>query len=202
MDLIIIRHAIAQDPRAGLPDARRALTARGRRRMERGVAGMQRLGLRFDAVLHSPWRRAAQTAALLAPLQVDDEARRECAALARAPSPELLSELRDEASGGNEEREESEEREGSEGSEGSEGRSDELRGELRGDAGRACIAVVGHEPWTGELAAWLVLGSPRDASAYALRKGGLAWLRGQPEPGGMRLVAWLAPSALRRLGRE
>ena len=173
MDLIVVRHAIAQEGRAGLPDARRALTARGRRRMQRAVVGLQRLGLRFDHILHSPLRRAVQTAALLAPLLRDDGVRSVWAALAHEPSPELLSELRGE-----------------------------LHGELHGGLRRECVAAVGHEPWTGELVAWLVLGTPQNASAFALRKGGVAWLRGEPEPGGMRLVALLAPSVLRRLGRE
>jgi phosphohistidine phosphatase len=165
MDLIVVRHAIAEEPRAGLTDARRALTARGRRRMRAAVGGLKRLGLRLDRIQHSPLRRAAQTAELLRPLLRGDGACTLCAELAREPSPALL---------------------------------DELRGALHG----ACVAVVGHEPWTGELVAWLVLGTMEGASGFALRKGGVAWLRGKPEPGGMRVVALLAPSVLRRLGRE
>jgi len=164
MDLIVVRHAIAEDGRAGLPDDERALTGRGRRRMRLAVEGLRRLGLRFDRIEHSPLRRAVQTAELLEPL-ARRGARRSCDELARAPSDALLDELR---------------------------RAIHCK----------CVAVVGHEPWTGELAAWLVLGSQRVASGFALRKGGVAWLRGKPEPGGMRLVALLAPSVLRRLGRD
>lgn len=165
MDLIVVRHAIAQESRAGLTDARRALTVRGRRRMRLAVGGLQRLGLRLDRIHHSPLRRAAQTAELLVPLLRDDGACTECAELAHEPSPALL---------------------------------DVIHGAFHGE----CVAVVGHEPWTGELVAWLVLGTPQSASGFALRKGGVAWLRGQPEPGGMRVVALLAPSVLRRLSRE
>jgi len=165
MDLIIVRHAIAQERRSGLSDARRELTARGRRRMRRAADGLRRLGLRFDRIEHSPLRRAAQTASLLGPLLREGGARRACPELARAPSPALLV-------------------------------------ALSRDAERDCVAVVGHEPWTAELAAWLVLGKARPAAAFALRKGGVAWLRGKPEPGGMRLVALLSPSVLRRLGRK
>ena len=164
MDLVVVRHAIAQDRSAELPDEERALTPRGRRRMRLAVGGLRRLKLRFGLVLHSPLKRAAQTAELLDPLLRDGAERRISEALAREPSGELL---------------------------------DELRGAIPSD----CVAVVGHEPWTGELVSWLVVGSSALASGFALRKGGVAWLRGNPEPGGMRIVALLAPSALRRINR-
>ena len=164
MDLLVVRHAIAEDGRPGLPDAQRELTERGRQRMRLAVAGLRRLGLRLDRLEHSPLRRAAQTAELLEPLLAAHGNSERCDALAEAPSDALL---------------------------------DELRRLIHCDR----VAVVGHEPWTGELVAWLVLGSPQAGPAYALRKGGVAWLRGNPEPGGMRLVALLAPSVLRRLGR-
>ena len=61
------------------------------------------------------------------------------------------------------------------------------------------VALVGHEPWLSQLAAWLVVGS-RDANAgLAFKKGGLAWLAGEPVPGGMRLRAFLPPRVLRAL---
>src|SRR5262245_28298361 len=62
MDLVVVRHAIAEERSAGLPDEERALTPRGRRRMRLAVDGLRRLKLRFDRVLHSPLKRAAQTA--------------------------------------------------------------------------------------------------------------------------------------------
>jgi phosphohistidine phosphatase len=68
MDLFLIRHAIAEERRVGLPDAERALTDRGRARFEAVVQGLDRAGFRFDRVYHSPWLRAAQTAELLAPI--------------------------------------------------------------------------------------------------------------------------------------
>jgi len=68
MDLFLIRHAIAEESRAGLPDAQRALTKKGRARFEAMVQRLDRAGFRFDRVYHSPWLRAAQTAELLAPL--------------------------------------------------------------------------------------------------------------------------------------
>jgi phosphohistidine phosphatase len=68
MDLFLIRHAIAEERRAGLPDAERALTDKGRERFEAVVQSLDRAGFRFDRVYHSPWLRAVQTAELLAPI--------------------------------------------------------------------------------------------------------------------------------------
>lgn len=75
--------------------------------------------------------------------------------------------------------------------------SDALLAELRGRR----VAVVGHEPWLSELAAWLVTGAARDARRFALGKGGAIVLEGGPEPGAMRLAASYPPKALRRLAR-
>lgn len=66
--LILIRHAAAEARSADRPDAARALTPRGRRRFARAVRGMERLGLAVDRLRFSPWRRAAETAALLVDL--------------------------------------------------------------------------------------------------------------------------------------
>jgi phosphohistidine phosphatase len=62
------------------------------------------------------------------------------------------------------------------------------------------LALVGHEPWLGELAAWLCFGDPAAAQGLSVRKGGCLWLRGEPVPGGMVLEAALKPSLLRRVG--
>lgn len=56
-------HAAPEDPRG---DAARPLTSAGRRAVEQGAAALKRLGLRVDAVWHSPYRRAAETAAIVA----------------------------------------------------------------------------------------------------------------------------------------
>jgi phosphohistidine phosphatase len=60
-------------------------------------------------------------------------------------------------------------------------------------------ALVGHEPWMSELLALLVHGKRKPAEAYAFKKGGVAWLEGDAKPGGMRLLAFLPPSVLRRV---
>lgn len=67
MRLLIVRHAIAV-PR-GTPDVadeKRPLTKQGRARFRKAARGIARLIQRPDALLTSPWLRAAQTAAILA----------------------------------------------------------------------------------------------------------------------------------------
>ncbi len=64
-------------------------------------------------------------------------------------------------------------------------------------AGAERVALVGHAPWLSELAAWLVLDDPHSAWVLPLEKGGLAWLRGDPRPGGMRARALLPPRMMR-----
>jgi len=63
------------------------------------------------------------------------------------------------------------------------------------------VALVGHEPWMGELVAWLTTGAP-DGSVFAFKRGGIAWLEGQPQPGRMVLQAFLPPKVLRELAEE
>jgi len=74
---------------------------------------------------------------------------------------------------------------------------DELLHELRGPS----AAVVGHEPWLGELIAWLVTSDAALGPRFVMKKGGVAWLEGTPKPGRMRLLALLPPKALRAAGR-
>lgn len=64
MNLYLIRHAEAEAQSADGSDERRALTRRGRRRFEREVRGLSRLGVRFDRLLFSPLLRAQETADL------------------------------------------------------------------------------------------------------------------------------------------
>lgn len=58
-------------------------------------------------------------------------------------------------------------------------------------------AVVGHEPWLGELVAWLAFGDTRHGEALVLKKAGVVWLEGTAVPGGMQVRAVLPPSVLR-----
>jgi phosphohistidine phosphatase len=66
-------------------------------------------------------------------------------------------------------------------------------------AGGDRLAVVGHEPWLGELVALLLTGSTTHADALPFKKGGVAWLDGTAAPAGMKLVAFLPPRVLRAI---
>jgi phosphohistidine phosphatase len=62
------------------------------------------------------------------------------------------------------------------------------------------VALVGHEPWTGALVAWLTTGAPSHGSVFTFKRGGIAWLEGRPQPALMVLRAFLPPKVLRELG--
>jgi len=156
MEVLLVRHAIAVEHGQMHPDEARPLTKAGRARFRRVVSALDRLGIRVDRCLHSPWTRAVETADLLSPL-IEGESMVE-PLLARAPGEELVASLR----------------------------------------GRR-TALVGHEPWMSELASLLMFGDAREAHRFVFKKGGVARLEGEPKPGGMRLLAFLPPGALRKL---
>jgi phosphohistidine phosphatase len=158
MQLFVIRHGVAHDPAPGLDDAARALTAAGKAKLRRVVRGLGALDLQFDRVLTSPWKRAMQTARLLAPIATGEPVT--TALLTRRPSAELLA----------------------------------LIAERSGPT-----AVVGHEPWLGELVAWLAFGDTRHGDALLIKKSGVLWLEGTTVPGGMQIRAVIPPRLLRAL---
>jgi len=65
------------------------------------------------------------------------------------------------------------------------------------------VALVGHEPWMGELLAYLVAGDPA-GMAVTFKKGGAALVRsaGEPRPGGCWLEWLIPPGVLRRVAGE
>ena len=65
MDLILWRHAEAEDPRDGLDDLQRALTPRGEKQAARVAAWLDRLLPEGTRILCSPARRCEQTATAL-----------------------------------------------------------------------------------------------------------------------------------------
>ena len=67
-----MRHAEAEDEAKSGGDEARSLTARGRDRTRDAAGGLRALGLRFDAILTSPLRRAAETAELVADEYAND----------------------------------------------------------------------------------------------------------------------------------
>jgi len=68
MNLYILRHGIAVEP--GSPgyatDADRPLVPKGKRKLKEIAKGMDALGLNFDLILSSSYRRASQTAEIIA----------------------------------------------------------------------------------------------------------------------------------------
>jgi phosphohistidine phosphatase len=70
MQLLVIRHAIAEDQedfaRSGRDDSERPLTDEGRDKMRRGIMGLRRIVSRIDLLASSPYTRARQTAELVA----------------------------------------------------------------------------------------------------------------------------------------
>ena len=159
----MIRHAIAA-PREEYPtdDPARPLTAKGAKRFKRAVKGLDALGIELVAVLHSPWRRAVETAQLLEPIVHGsiDHALRATDLLIASPRAELF-------------------------------------GEISTAGANGAVAVVGHEPWLGELIATLCFADARRGEQVPMRKGGVAWLDGTAAPGGMVLRALLPPRVLR-----
>ena len=159
MQLFLIRHAAAVPRSAKLADADRPLTARGKKRWERAVRGLEALGVSFERLYHSPWLRSVETAQGLAAL-VEGESL-VAPELARRPTSALLDRL---------------------------------------DAER--VALVGHQPWLGELAGLLLAGDPHAGVMLELKKGSVAWLEGDARAGGMKLVALIPPRLLRTAGRR
>src|SRR3712207_6414536 len=70
MQLLVIRHAIAEDREAfaasGRDDSERPLTEEGREKLRRAVDGLRRLVPKIDLLASSPYARALQTAELVA----------------------------------------------------------------------------------------------------------------------------------------
>ncbi|RPI07837.1 MAG: phosphohistidine phosphatase SixA, partial [Zetaproteobacteria bacterium] len=68
MDLYVLRHAIAvaREDESVSHDSDRPLTEKGIAKLRRVTRGMRALGLSFDLILTSPYRRARQTAEIVA----------------------------------------------------------------------------------------------------------------------------------------
>src|SRR5881392_380489 len=70
MRLLVVRHAIAEDreafARSHKDDADRPLTSEGRRKMERAALGLKVLVPELDVLAASPYKRALDTAEIIA----------------------------------------------------------------------------------------------------------------------------------------
>jgi len=66
MEIYILRHGIAEDGQAGHPDADRALTAEGKKKLRTVLRAAAKAGVAPTLILTSPYRRALQTAEIAA----------------------------------------------------------------------------------------------------------------------------------------
>jgi len=62
VQVLLLRHGIAEDGHAGLPDAERALTEEGRKKLRQVLQTAAKAGVKPDLILSSPLKRALQTA--------------------------------------------------------------------------------------------------------------------------------------------
>ena len=62
MEIYILRHGIAEEGKAGAPDADRALTDAGREKLRAVLEQAREAGVKPSLILSSPYRRALQTA--------------------------------------------------------------------------------------------------------------------------------------------
>lgn len=167
----LVRHAIAEERGASWPDdTLRPLSAEGVRRMEQTVRGLAALDVTIDQIVSSPLVRARQTADILA-----KGLTRRGSGVRPAPVlalPELSPDVAPDVS---------------------------MRA-LAAATGASTIALVGHEPDLGLLAAWL-LGADRP---IPFRKGAVCRIdvRAWPARAGRGELIWFAPPRLlRRIGK-
>jgi phosphohistidine phosphatase len=94
MQLLVIRHAIAEDRDAfasgGRNDSERPLTSEGRDKMRGVAAGLRRVVPAIDLLAASPYTRAMQTAELVAAAYGIDEIKSVDALVPDAPLQEFL----------------------------------------------------------------------------------------------------------------
>src|SRR5579883_1178527 len=62
MQVLLLRHGIAEDGHAGQSDAERALTNEGRKKLRQVLQRAATAGVQPDLILSSPLKRALQTA--------------------------------------------------------------------------------------------------------------------------------------------
>jgi phosphohistidine phosphatase len=66
MQIYLLRHGIAEDPKPGHPDSERPLTPEGRDKLRRVLKRARTADLDLSLILSSPYRRAIETAAVAA----------------------------------------------------------------------------------------------------------------------------------------
>ncbi len=66
MEILLLRHGIAEDAHSGLSDAERALTKEGKEKLRRVLTRAAEAGVKPTVILSSPLKRALQTAEIAA----------------------------------------------------------------------------------------------------------------------------------------
>jgi phosphohistidine phosphatase len=95
MQLLVIRHAIAEERGAGASavlDAERTLTGEGKRKMRRAARGLQSLVPQIDLLVTSPLVRAVQTAEIVEAAYEAEIATERSPELSPGQSPEAFAE--------------------------------------------------------------------------------------------------------------
>lgn len=179
MDLLLIRHAIAEDrddfnERTGLDDSERPLTRKGARRMAKAAPALKPWADDIGLFVTSPFVRAVETARIVVAGAGFPEPV-ETVTLTPDQHPERFATW-----------------------------FTETGARLAKAAGgqRATVAVTGHEPQLSRLIGWLVTGE--DRLLGSLKKGGLCVLTfpGEPVAGEGRIEALLKAGQLRRLAMK
>lgn len=158
MLILICRHAeAAEQDQARYPDDTiRPLVAKGRKEQARIARRLARRGLVPSVIFSSPWKRAWQTAGVLArEIGIGKKRRVACPPLAMEPDLTALAEVVGP----------------------------------RGDD--EIIALVGHEPWMGELASLLLTGSVTRLAIDFPKSGVMAIAASAITPAAGRLVFFL-----------
>lgn len=88
MEILLLRHGVAADPRPGQPDAERALTAEGRQKLRSLLRRLRKAGVRPAMILTSPYLRARQSAEIAREVLAPDAILVPARALAPGSAPE------------------------------------------------------------------------------------------------------------------
>lgn len=170
MNLLVIRHAIAEDKEAfaasGRSDDQRPLTKEGRSKMRRAAEGLRLACPRVVVLASSPLLRARETADIVAPVFGISKVEVVDALRPDRPFEELTAWLR-------------------------------RRAAPNGETVDTTVAVVGHEPHLSGLVTWLMTATTE--SRIELKKGGACLLRfDDAVAAGAAVLRWaLTPAQLR-----
>ena len=172
MNLLVIRHAIAEDKEAfaasGRSDDQRPLTQIGRSKMRDNAEGLRLIAPKISLLASSPLVRARETAEIVMPALSAPRVEIVEALRPDRQFDEFLSWLRKRVSPND-------------------------------DEDDSTVAIVGHEPHLSGLVTWLMTGTTD--SRLDLKKGAACLLRFERAPdAGEAMLRWsLTPGQLRKL---